>query len=205
MLASIRSAAVVGIDACDVVVEVDVAAGLPVWTIVGLASGAVKESRERVAAALTNSGYAVPSRRVTVNLAPAELRKASSGFDLPIALAYLVATKQIEPGHLDGAMAIGELALDGSLRPVRGVLPVARLATSREAALVVPRENAAEASLLSSARGAAPRTPREAGESLERNAFACAPRLSIPCGSNPTDAPDLSDVVGQELSRRALE
>src|ERR1041385_1908372 len=138
MLASIRSAAVVGIDACDVVVEVDVAAGLPVWTIVGLASGAVKESRERVAAALTNSGYTVPSRRVTVNLAPAELRKASSGFDLPIALAYLVATGQVPPDCLSRAVAVGELALDGTLRPVRGVLPIARLLVGRDAALLIP-------------------------------------------------------------------
>src|SRR4051812_2244851 len=96
MLASIRSATVLGIDACEVIVEVDVAPGLPAWTIVGLASGAVKESRERVASALQNSGYTMPPRRVTVNLAPAELRKVSSGFDLPIALALLVATRQIE-------------------------------------------------------------------------------------------------------------
>src|SRR5260370_16385534 len=95
MLASIRSAAVVGIDACDVIVEVDVAPGLPNWTIVGLASGAVKESRERVVAALLNSGYAVPARRGTVNLAPAGLRKASSGFDLPTPRALIVAPKPI--------------------------------------------------------------------------------------------------------------
>src|SRR3954470_19569979 len=127
MLASIRSATVVGIDACEVVVEVDVAPGLPHWTIVGLASGAVKESRERVLSAIANSGFATPSRRVTVNLAPADLRKASSGFDLPIALAFLVATKQLDASVLQGAFAVGELALDGALRPVRGVLPVARL------------------------------------------------------------------------------
>src|SRR3954471_12039275 len=127
MHASIRSATVVGIDACEVIVEVDVAAGLPNWTIVGLASGAVKESRDRVISALHNSGYTSPARRVTVNLAPAELRKASSGFDLPIALALLVATKQIDATSLAHASAVGELALDGSIRAVRGVLSIARM------------------------------------------------------------------------------
>src|SRR3954454_5582541 len=115
MLASMRSATVVGIDACEVIVEVDVAPGLPAWTIVGLASGAVKESRERVVAAILNSGYELPSRRVTVNLAPADLPKASSRFDLPIALALLVATKQVS-SCLDRAAAVGALALDAPLR-----------------------------------------------------------------------------------------
>src|SRR5205814_262013 len=96
MLASIRSAAVLGIDAYDVLVEVYVAQGLPIWTIVGLPVGAVKESRERVSAALTNSGFNVPVRRVTVNLAPANIRKDGTAFDLPIALAFLVATGQLD-------------------------------------------------------------------------------------------------------------
>src|SRR2546423_846412 len=163
MLASIRSATVVGIDACEVIVEVDVAAGLPHWTIVGLASGAVKESRERVVAALLNSGFTLPARRVTVNLAPADLPKASSRFDLPIALALLVATQQI-PDCLGRAAAVGELALDGAIRPVRGVLPIARLVGARRGALLVPMENAAEASLVSSVTVGAPRTLREAAD-----------------------------------------
>src|SRR5215207_8395238 len=125
MLASIRSAAVVGIDAREVIVEADVAQGLPHWTIVGLASAAVKESRERVVAAILNSGYALPARRVTIALAPADLPKKSSSFDLPIALALLVATGQLEPGCLARALAMGELARDGSIRPVRGALSVA--------------------------------------------------------------------------------
>src|SRR5436309_15977890 len=95
MLASIRSATVVGIDACEVIVEVDVAPGLPHWTIVGLASGAVKESRERVVAALFNCGFTLPARRVTVNLAPADVPKRRSRFDLPIALALVVGTALI--------------------------------------------------------------------------------------------------------------
>src|SRR5437763_83972 len=168
MLASIRSAAVVGVDACEVIVEVDVAPGLPHWTIVGLASGAVKESRERVVAALFNSGFTLPARRVTVNLAPADLPKASSRFDLPIALALLVATGQI-CNCLHRAAAVGELALDGSLRPVRGVLPIARLLGAEQGALLVPIENAAEASLVSAVTVGAPRTLREAVDQLEGN------------------------------------
>src|SRR3954469_4349793 len=116
MLASIRSATVVGIDACEVIVEADVAPGLPHWTIVGLASAAVKESRERVIAAILNSGFSLPARRVTINLAPADLPKKSSAFDLPIALALLVATGQLDPECLSRALAVGELALDGSIR-----------------------------------------------------------------------------------------
>ena len=204
MLASIRSATVVGIDACEVIVEVDVAPGLPAWTIVGLASGAVKESRERVVAAILNSGYTMPSRRVTVNLAPAELRKASSGFDLPIALALLVATNQVEPECLQRAAAVGELALDGTVRGVRGVLPIARLIGSARGALLVPTDNAAEASLVSALTVGAPRTLREAVEQLQTNRLVCAGPPLVPA-SSAHDGPDLSDVVGQELARRALE
>src|SRR3954471_19645441 len=158
MHASIRSATVVGIDACEVVVEVDVAPGLPHWTIVGLASGAVKESRERVLSAIANSGFATPSRRVTVNLAPGDLRKASSGFDLPIALAFLVATNQLNASALDGVFALGELALDGGIRPVRGVLPVARLVSACGDSLMIAMGNAREASLVSALPIAAPKT-----------------------------------------------
>src|SRR3954467_14515519 len=101
MLAAVRSAALIGIDAYDVIVEVDAAHGLPQWTIVGLAAGAVKESRERVGAALLNFGFDVPPRRITVNLAPADIRKEGTAYDLPIALGILVATGQLERGVLE--------------------------------------------------------------------------------------------------------
>ena len=120
MLAAIRSAAVLGIDAYDVTVEVDVALGLPQWFIVGLAASAVKESRERVGAALVNAGFTVPPRRITVNLAPADTRKEGTGFDLPIALGVLVGTGVIPAHAVEHCVAAGELGLDGSIRPVRG-------------------------------------------------------------------------------------
>src|SRR5262249_2920729 len=140
MLAAIRSAAVVGIDAYDVCVEVDVAQGLPHWTIVGLPSGEVKESRERVTAALANSGFGVPARRVTVSLSPGDQRKAGTGFDLPIAIGLLVALGVLSAQCVDGLVLFGELGLDGAIRPVRGVLSVARhlAAAGNLRGLVVP-------------------------------------------------------------------
>ena len=126
MLAAVRSAALVGIDAYDVTVEVDAAQGLPQWTIVGLAASAVKESRERVGAALVNSGFKVPPRRITVNLAPADVKKDGTAFDLPIAVGILVATGQLEPSVAAERMFVGELGLDGALRTMRGALSIAR-------------------------------------------------------------------------------
>jgi magnesium chelatase family protein len=204
MLASIRSAAVVGIEAREVIVEADLTRGLPNWMIVGLASAAVKESRQRVVAAIINSGYSLPSKRVTVNLAPADLPKKSSAFDLPIALALLVATGQMDAECLSAAIAVGELALDGAIRPVHGVLSVARLAAGLGLPLIMPPRNQDEASLVSGLRMAAPATLREAVGLLEKVAF----HVSAPMPNADTsreNAPDLSDVIGQEAGRRALE
>src|SRR5262249_25705376 len=152
MLAAIRSAAVLGIDAYVVCVGVDVAQGLPHWTIVGLPSGVVKESRERVCAALANSGFAVPARRVTVGLSPGDERKAGTGFDLPIGIGLLVALGALPPKCSDGLAFLGELGLDGAIRPVRGVLSVARHLASAAPlrGLVISSPNVAEASLVTS-------------------------------------------------------
>jgi len=214
VLAAVRSAAVLGIDAYDVTVEVDVALGLPIWTIVGLPAGAVKESRERVSAALVNSGFEVPSRRTTVNLAPGDVQKTGTAFDLPIALGYLAATGQLDPDALRSVVAIGELGLDGSLRPVRGTLSVARLVGSRSKraraaalpTLLLPAPNVAEAALVSRLPLAAPPTLADAVAQLRSG------RLQPPGASQPRAASteagervDLADVVGQEIAKRALE
>src|SRR3954471_7297785 len=147
MLAAIRSAAILGIEAYDVTVEVDAAPGLPQWTMVGLPVGAVKESRERVGAALANSGYKVPPRRVTVNLAPADRPKSGTAFDLPIALGILVATGQLDPQCIGNRLFAAELGLDGSLRAIRGALSIARRAAASGCIewVVLPRENVGEA------------------------------------------------------------
>jgi magnesium chelatase family protein len=206
MLASVASAAVMGVDAYDVTIEVDVAPGLPRWTVVGLAAGAVKESRDRVMAAVSNSGFTVPSRHVTVNLAPADVRKEGSLFDLPIAIGLLIATGQLRADAVRHVGAIGELALDGQIRPVRGVLPVARSFASREGmGLIVPMENLAEAQLVTGLRIGAPRTLNDAIDQIRGNALT-ATRADAPTRRERVESgPDLADVVGQASARRALE
>ena len=237
MLAAIRSVAVLGVDAYDITVEVDAAKGLPQWTIVGLAAGAVKEAKERVAAALANSGFHLPPRRYTINLAPADQRKDGTAFDLPIALGVLVATGQLDAESVEGLVALGELGLDGALRPVRGVLPVAmHLARAKATAgtesplLVVAPGNRNEARLVSRILCAAPPTlaalvsalrswpggreealaPTRLRDAMEQ--FAQSSEGAI--GATGTSAVretavdeilDLSDVVGQESAKRALE
>lgn len=149
MLAKIESAALVGIDGISVTVEVDVGNGLPSFTTVGLPDGSVRESKDRVKAAIKNSGYPFPNKKITVNLAPADLRKEGAAYDLPIALGILMATGLLPVDSLDGRIVLGELSLNGELRPVAGILPVALSAAEKNTrGLVVPEENTREASLV---------------------------------------------------------
>src|SRR5215210_2676057 len=149
MLARIRSAAVLGIDAYPVDVEVDITNGLPSFSTVGLPHGAVKEGRERVSAALTNTGFSFPLRRITVNLAPADIRKNGSAFDLPIALGILVASGQIPEDRLRNQMVLGEVGLEGSLRPVRGALSMALAARASQCSgVLLPHASLPEASVV---------------------------------------------------------
>ena len=203
MLAAVRSAAVQGIDAYAVTVEVDAAAGLPQWTIVGLPAGAVKESRERVGAALVNAGFTVPSRRLTINLAPADVPKTGTAFDLPIALGVLVATRQLPPDAIAGRCFVGELGLDGSLRPVRGALSIAR-SLAAGASLVLPPPNVAEASLVRAVHLSAPATLGELVVALRSGSLPAAP-VPAPRERRHDGETDLSDVVGQRSAKRALE
>src|SRR2546422_3933888 len=155
MLARVRSAAVLGIDAYLVDVETDIANGLPTFATVGLPQGAVKEGRERVYAALANTGYTFPLKRITVNLAPADIRKDGSAFDLPIAVGILAATEQISAERLGRGAGLGELGLEGAIRPVRGALPVALTARAAGVeALVPPRDKPPEAGGVSGGGGA---------------------------------------------------
>ncbi len=205
MLAAILSAAILGIEAYDVTVEVDAARGLPAWTIVGLPAGAVKESRERVGAALVNSGFTLPPRRVTINLAPADVRKEGTAFDLPIALGILVATGQLAPDPLAAIIAVGELGLDGSLRPVRGALPIARRAAQRRhATLVLPPGNVAEAALVSAVPLCTPPNLAALIAALHQRRLVPAD-VAPPANPHDAYAPDFADVAGQETAKRALE
>ena len=205
MLAAIRSAALVGIDAYDVMVEVDAAPGLPQWTLVGLPLGAVKESRERVGAAIVNSGFTLPPRRITVNLAPADVRKEGTAFDLPIALGILVATGQLDPHLIGCRIYAGELGLDGQIRPVRGALSIARHAASagvRE--IVIPSSNVAEASRVSALTISAPAMLRELIDQLCNGGLREA---GIPAVADVrhSGSLDFGDVIGQDSAKRALE
>src|SRR5438445_8593339 len=128
MLASLRTAAIFGVEACPVHVEVDVSFGMPLFTMVGLPDASVRESRDRVRSAIRNSGFEFPPHRITVNLAPADVRKAGASFDLPIALGILAASGVVQRRHVAELVLLGELSLDGSIHGTRGVLPIAAAA-----------------------------------------------------------------------------
>lgn len=205
MLATLRSAAILGIDATPITVEVNVSQGLPLWTIVGLADSVVKESKERVVAALRECGFRIPSVRVLAALAPADVRKSGNGYDLPIALGFLVATGQLRREAVSGIVAVGELGLDGSLRAVRGTLSVARMLAgdSSRQILLLPPANVSEAALVGAVRLATAVSLRELVALLQRGALPdAAPAPAPPFAA--VDIPDLSDVVGQPTAKRAM-
>jgi magnesium chelatase family protein len=205
MLAAVHSAAVLGVDAFDVTVEVDCTRGLPQWTIVGMAATSVKESRERVCSALMNAGIDIPPRRTTVNLAPSDIAKTGTAFDLPIAVAFLVAIGVVRAEHVSDALFLGELGLDGTVRPVRGVLSVARLLGQRNGGrtLVIPKPNVAEAGLVPDLRLSAPTTIAELLEWLHKGDLPIAECSTQRCPD--ASASDFADVVGQDVPKRALE
>jgi len=210
MLAHIASEALSGLDGSAVEVEADVVAAAPAFSIVGLPDAAVQESRERVRAAIVNSRFEFPSRRITVNLAPADLRKEGPSFDLPIALAFLLATGQVRDG-CDGRgplAAVGELGLDGSLRPVSGTLALAESLRRRGVrGLLLPAANAAEASLVEGLEVYPAATLAEAVAHLAAGGGVAAPPadLSALLDAVPALDADLSDIVGQDQVKRALE
>ena len=175
MLASLRTAAVFGIEACPVHVEVDVSFGFPGFTMVGLPDASVRESRDRVRAAIRNSGFEFPAHRITVNLAPADVRKAGASFDLPIALGILAAQGVVERREIADCVLLGELSLDGSIHPTRGVLPIAA-AAKREgvAAILLPAPNAGEAAVVSGLKVYAVSSLAEAVQALNDPAARCA-------------------------------
>ena len=205
MLAILRSAAIHGVDAYPVSVEVDVSdGGLPAITLVGLPDASVRESRDRVQSAIRNSGFAFPQRRVTVNLSPADVRKVGSGFDLPIALGVLAATGLVPVRDLSDTVMLGELSLDGAIRPVRGVLPIAAQARRNGVGRVfVPRANAGEAAIVAGLDVVSVSTLQEAVEVLT-GSRTHEPARALPTAT-PSVAADLADVRGQALARRALE
>jgi magnesium chelatase family protein len=205
MLASLVSAAVFGIEAQLVHVEVDVGVGMPAFTMVGLPDASVRESRDRVRSAIRNCGLHFPSHRITVNLAPADLRKEGTSFDLPIAIGVLAGDGALPDRVVRDVLVIGELSLDGSIHPARGVLPVA-IAARRHGIgrIILPPANGAEAAVVEGLVIVPVRTLPEALRALA--APGDAPRFSPPAvGVQGPAGPDLSDVRGQHVARRAVE
>jgi magnesium chelatase family protein len=205
MLASLRTATIFGVDACIVSVEVDVSFGLPFFTMVGLPDASVRESRDRVRSAIRNSGFDFPAHRVTVNLAPADVRKAGAAFDLPIALGILAAQGVVERREIAEVVILGELSLDGGIQPARGVLPIAA-AARREGAtgVLLPRSNAGEAAIVTGLGVLAVSSLAEAVSALNHPQTLTPVPPPPPCQA-PAECADLADVRGQLLARRALE
>jgi magnesium chelatase family protein len=205
MLVRIRSGAVLGVQAIPVEVEVESALGMPGFSLVGLATGAVQEAKVRVAAAVRNLGVSLPHKRIIVNLAPGDLRKDGTGFDLPIAIGVLASADEITTEAVAGVHFVGELALSGELKPVRGTLPLAieaRRAGAR--AIVVPEANALEASIVEGVRVL---SARHLGDVVAwaRGTASLHPPLAIAPPPAAVVAIDLSDVTAQEHAKRALE
>jgi magnesium chelatase family protein len=217
MLATLESATVIGVDACRVHVEIDVGPGIPHFQLVGLPDASVRESRDRVRAAIRNSGFKFPISRITINLAPGDVRKAGPAFDLPIALGLLAATDEVLRKDFAGIVHVGELSLDGSIQPARGVLPIAAEARrSKAKALLLPHDNLAEASVVSGLRLLPVRTLKEAVERLNQadadwptgspgDRIAPGDLAVAAAGGEGGGPADLSELHGQLFARRALE
>ena len=207
MLACVRTAAVFGIEAYTINVEVDVSFGLPAFTMVGLPDASVRESRDRVRSAIRNSGFAFPPHRITVNLAPADVRKEGGSFDLPIAVAVLAAAGRLHRRDVDDVLLIGGLSLDGTLQAARGVLPVAAAARrERFRALLLPSPNHGEASVVAGLELYPVESLTQAVAALnDPDAYRAPPSAqAAPIGHAARDG-DFADVHGQLLARRALE
>jgi magnesium chelatase family protein len=208
VLAKVCSAAVNGIEAYPVEVEVNSGWGDTFVVIVGLPDAAVKESRDRVSTALSNSAFKFPMGRTTINLAPADVKKEGPSFDLPIAIGMLAASEQIESDQLDNFFMVGELALNGSVRPVKGVLPIAlRARAEGKAGVLVPAENAAEAAVVSGLSVIPVQNLREAAGFLEGEIKINPTRVDVRklFDHHSDDDLDFAEVKGQESVKRALE
>ncbi len=208
MLAKVLSGAILGIDAYVVEVEVDIAQGLPVFATVGLPDGAVKESKERVKSAIKNSGYDFPPKRITVNLAPADVKKEGAGFDLPMAVGILSALEVVSPPLLDEYLLLGELSLDGRVKPIRGALSLAMSAKEKgKRGVLLPKENAEEAAVVREIEVLAIEVLSEAVDFLNglKPISPTTVDLQEIFRREKQYSDDFNEVKGQEHVKRALE
>ncbi len=208
MLSVVRSAATCGINACLIDIETNIENTLPNFTMVGLPDNAVRESRGRVITAINNSAYIYPNKHITINLAPADVKKEGSSYDLPIAIGMLASSGQLGEALLRDFVILGELALDGSLRPVHGVLPIAIEVRSKKIrGLILPRENAREAAMVEGIDVYGAASLREAVQVLGTNDGIAPTRIDVDkiFSAEQSYAEDFADVKGQENVKRALE
>lgn len=209
MLAKINSCTVIGINGLPIEVEVDVAFGLPIFTTVGLPDGAVRESKERVKSAIKNCGYEFPPRKITVNLAPADVKKEGTGFDLPIALGILAATGLWEERDISGYCVVGEMSLDGRIRRVNGVLSM--VLAARDAgmkAILIPSENSEEAAIAAVGIEVIPVEHLPQAVEFLAGISSIAPLCQAPpetLKQHRRYSVDFADVKGQDHVKRALE
>lgn len=209
MIAKVTTAALLGIDAFRIQLEVDYSrSGLPAFTMVGLAEGAVKESKERVFSALKNSGYKLPPARITINLAPADIRKEGSSYDLPLALGLLCASGIIPQDRIENVFIAGELSLTGELKSINGALPLTLKARTDQASMVmVPLQNAQEAAVVKEMPVFGIRTLAQAvefllgGEEIDPTSF----DLNRLWQQGRNFFVDFSEVKGQDHAKRAIE
>ena len=208
MLANVSSCALQGLEGVIVEVEVDHSRGMPGLTVVGLPDAAVRESRERVRSAIKNSGLKYPGQRITVNLAPADIRKEGPAYDLPIAVGVLIASRQVWPQAVEHALIIGELSLDGSVRHVDGILPIAAVARDEGLSTVfVPAEDAAEAALISDLEVIPVENVARLAAHLQglREITPYDPQADPMAAPPPPYATDFAEIKGQEHVKRTLE
>lgn len=207
MLAQINSSTLIGLSVYDIAVEVDASSGLPSWDIVGLPDAAVKESKERVRTAIKNAGFDFPPRRIVVNLAPANVKKEGPSFDLAIAVAILAATEQIPLDFLQRMIIIGELGLDGSLRPINGVLPLSLHYKDSGYQLIVPSANAEEGAIGGSTTYGFSTLKEVVNFLCATETFSptVAPDLTALLAKAPYALNDFKDIKGQREAKRALE
>ncbi|MDP3804590.1 MAG: magnesium chelatase domain-containing protein, partial [Candidatus Omnitrophota bacterium] len=208
MVAKIYSACVIGIDACEVTVEMDTSGGLPGINIIGLPDPSVRESRDRIKAAIKNSDFPFPTRKITINLAPADIKKEGASFDLPIALSVLLSEGVLETEDLRDYMFCGELSLDGRLKPIKGALPIAMaLVKMSKSRFVLPKENAKEASIVNGIEVYPLETLRDVVNFINKkiNLKPQESNIESVLKRNSKYRVDFSDVKGQEHVKRGLE
>ncbi|MBU4311092.1 MAG: YifB family Mg chelatase-like AAA ATPase, partial [Candidatus Omnitrophica bacterium] len=207
MLARIYSATTIGIEARQIEIEVDIASGLPQVTIVGLPDTAIRESRDRVKSAIKNSQFTYPSQKITVNLAPCDIKKEGPSFDLPIAIGILVASGQVDHRKVSDFLFLGELALNGKIRPIKGSLPIAMSLKNSNKKLILPEKNAYEASVVKDVEVYAVNTLNDVCDFIsgKQPLTPLSTDVEFSLEKDVTYDLDFSDVKGQAYAKRAME